>query len=221
MGVLPKLGGASRHPTAGLVLGQLQAAETTLGVLEREHESAALQSLDGTKESAAELAAVADRLREARAKADLLRVAHRAAAAREAEADRARVVALRRTQIRSVRMHLAAAEKSADLFREGIEKAVQGYRTMHASVMAAKGACPAGISWPACGIDDPRQLAEREMWRVGGDPSIDASLSLPGGRPHDERYRHQPESLPSLVEEIQSATAHVLNELNRRAGTEN
>jgi len=143
-----------------------------------------------------------------------LEAAHTLAAEQEKLRERAELAALHVTQVNAVTSHLRARDRAAEALSKAIGEAAAAFETLHEKSAKAYAASPGGpINWPKgskVGFGELRALVEQELFRLGHGARTNNGtgfgLRFPGGAVNDLRFVNSPEAIPSLVDELHSAT---------------
>ncbi len=192
------------------VAAKLQAAETSLADIETKRDAASLDALIDAPGAKGELARLNAASKEAREQIEVLQAAHRAAIAREQEANRN----IRRDAIKHAfsrtKAHLKARTEAAQEYATAIEAAAKAYRKIHESDDKARehiqianiGEYPPG----AFSGNAFASLAAAEAWRYvpltkQGEPIT--YLGIPGAAFAKLEYQHWPDGAPALAQQLE------------------
>jgi hypothetical protein len=191
------------------------AARAHLEQCERDYKSA---TLDGVLNSE-EAGAAKERKSLELARADDSHAAQRLAAAVQVENDAhaADQASKRAAQVAEIASHAAQREGIAADVTELATALCEKWREFQELSAKMENV---GLPLPSgaiCGWVEQKRALEKELYRVGGDPSIAHTRSFPGADPHDLNMLSQPGNIPPLADTVKQANAHILATLNRGA----
>ena len=65
-----------------------------------------------------------------------------------------------------------------------------------------------------------KTLVEKELYRIGGDPTLGNKRSFPGGSSHDIATRHQPDTITPMTTALAEASKFLLDTLQGKEAVE-
>lgn len=194
-----------------------KTAEAALAELEARRDAASLDALIDAPGAKGELARLNTASKEAREQIEVLQAAHRAAIAREQEANRA----IRRDAIKHAfsrtKAHLKHRTEAAQEYATAIEAAAKAFQKIHEADEKARGhieiANIGGYPPGAFSGNDFSRLCAGEAWRFvplnkQGEPIT--HLGIPGAAFSELRFQHWPDGSPALAQQLEEDAASTL-----------
>jgi hypothetical protein len=200
---------------------RIAAAEREFADVERTHGEAALDAVAGDEAAIARLNDVVAQMARTRDKITMLHAAHRAAIQRDEATVKAQRVALRKTQLASVKKHLDARDEAATALCKALEDAAKQFHLLLDRSEKAKEACPIDLEWPYDSFCEPMPIREavvHELFRISASPGDQDSRALPGAQPTNFDYEWQPKAIAPMAPTIHKASAQTLAALKELEG---
>jgi len=219
----------SNAQRAPLIREKLEAAEQALVALESEIGPLACDEAEGKQGAAAKLAALNSRIDAAQRTRHQLRNALRFASQSDRKENASAAARMRSEQLAEFKNNCQAREKAMLAVLEAAATMAKAYGEYSEATLKAAISTPSGTSIPPMAIGPSglygpafgpcERLILAELYRLA-PARADAigRFVLPFAVPTSEMVRHQPEAIPSGIDEFRAADQAIVREIEAQVG---